>query len=142
MCEVAQKIPSEKNSPGKGDEQEIYILFRVIVTPQKKGEERRLLRVLTSDTTVFQWYIEFTMMNDLFRMVSNLLSYVTGQIYMPLAFFFLSFFYLSRICLFFSRVRFSSNGNFRVINLNIRSAKEFHIKIHVIGLLHFCGRYC
>lgn len=142
MCEVAQKIPSEKNSPGKGDEQEIYILFRVIVTPQKKGEERRLLRVLTSDTTVFQWYIEFTMMNDLFRMVSNLLSYITGQIYMPLAFFFLSFFYLSRICLFFSRVRFSSNGNFRVINLNIRSAKEFHIKIHVIGLLHFCGRYC
>lgn len=137
MCEVAQKIPSEKNSPGKGDEQEIYILFRVIVTPQKKGEERRLLRVLTSDTTVFQWYIEFTMMNDLFRMVSNLLSYVTGQIYMPLAFFF-----LSRICLFFSRVRFSSNGNFRVINLNIRSAKEFHFKIHVIGLLHFCGRYC
>lgn len=142
MCEVAQKIPSEKNSPGKGDEQEIYILFRVIVTPQKKGEERRLLRVLTSDTTVFQWYIEFTMMNDLFRMVSNLLSYVTGQIYMPLAFFLSSLFYLSRICLFFSRVRFSSNGNFRVINLNIRSAKEFHIKIHVIGLLHFCGRYC
>lgn len=95
MCEVAQKIPSEKNSPGKGDEQEIYtsILFRVIVTPQKKkGEERRLLRVLTSDTTVFQWYIEFTMMNDLFSMVSNLLSYVTGQIYMPLAFFFLPFF--------------------------------------------------
>lgn len=142
MCEVAQKIPSEKNSPGKGDEQEIYILFRVIVTPQKKGEERRLLRVLTSDTTVFQWYIEFTMMNDLFRMVSNLLSYVTGQIYMPLAFFLSSLFYLSRICLFFSRVRFSSNGNFRVINLNIRSAKEFHFKIHVIGLLHFCGRYC
>lgn len=92
MCEVAQKIPSEKNSPGKGDEQEIYILFRVIVTPQKKGEERRLLRVLTSDTTVFQWYIEFTMMNDLFRMVSNLLSYVTGQIYMPLAFFLPSLF--------------------------------------------------
>lgn len=36
MCEVAQKIPSEKNSPGKGDEQEIYILFRVIVTPPEK----------------------------------------------------------------------------------------------------------
>lgn len=89
--------------------------------------------MLTSDTAVFQWYIEFTVINDLFRMVSNLLSYVTGQISMPLDFsFFLSFF-LSGICLFFSRVRFSSNGNFRVINLiNIRSAKEFHFNIHVI----------
>lgn len=142
MCEVAQKIPSEKNSPGKGDEQEIYILFRVIVTPQKKGEERRLLRVLTSDTTVFQWYIEFTMMNDLFSMVSNLLSYVTGQIYMPLAFFYLPFFIFLEYVSSFLGSDLVRMEIFRVINLNIRSAKEFHFKIHVIGLLHFCGRYC
>lgn len=142
MCEVAQKIPSEKNSPGKGDEQEIYILFRVIVTPRKRGEERRLLRVLTSDTTVFQWYIEFTMMNDLFRMVSNLLSYVTGQIYMPLGFFFLPFFIFLEYVSSFLGSDLVRMEIFRVINLNIRSAKEFHFKIHVIGLLHFCGRYC
>lgn len=54
--------------------------------------------MLTSDTAVFQWYIEFTVINDLFRMVSNLLSYVTGQISMPLDFsFFLFFFFLESV---------------------------------------------
>lgn len=98
--------------------------------------------MLTSDTTVFQWYIEFTMMNDLFRMVSNLLSYVTGQIYMPLGFFFLPFFIFLEYVSSFLGSDLVRMEIFRVINLNIRSAKEFHFKIHVIGLLHFCGGYC